>query len=113
MLIDAARGLQALARQIEMFAASSSVFATFAAETADSPAPYAELLLGLRVQKGSRQQLTVSDDRWLELSASPAHLQSLATLLREPADGDHRHLYSKPVSLIIEEGDPWTEALGS
>jgi hypothetical protein len=63
MLIDAARGLHALAQQIESFLATSSASATFAAETAENAAPYDELLLGLRVNKGSGQQLTISDDR--------------------------------------------------
>ncbi len=110
MLIDAARGLQALAQQIETFLASPSASASFAAETSDDTAPYDELLLGLRVNKGSGQQLTISDDRWLELNASPTHILSFAGLLREPIEGDHRHLYSTPVSLIVEEGEPWIEA---
>jgi hypothetical protein len=110
MLIDAASGLHALAQKIETFAASASALANFAAEVGDTAEPYDEMLLGLRVTKGSGQQLTISDDRWLELIASPEKIQSFASLLREPTDGDHRHLYSKPVSLIVEEGEPWIEA---
>jgi hypothetical protein len=110
MLIDAASGLHALASQIEAFAASSSQSAAFAAVVGDSPAPGVGSLLGLRLHKGSGQQLTISDDRWLELNASPVHIQSFATLLRQPHDGDHCHLYSTPVSLIVEEGEPWIEA---
>jgi hypothetical protein len=110
MLMDAASGLLALARQIESFAASSATSAAFAAEVSADTGRHDELLLGLRLKKGSGQQLTISDDRWLELSAAPEDIQSFADLLREPREGDHRHLYSSPVSLIIEEGEPWIEA---
>ena len=110
MLIDAASGLSSLAQQVEAFAASASPLANFAAEICDTAEPYDEMLLGLRLKKGSGQQLTISDDRWLELSASQAEIRAFAALLREPAAGDHRHLYCKPVSLIVEEGTPWLEA---
>ena len=110
LLIAAETGLKSLAQEIETFAASSLPSATFSAETAADAAPYEEMLLGLRVRKGSGQQLTISDDRWLELLSSPVDLRAFATLLREPVAGDHRHLYSKPVSLIVEEGEPWIEA---
>ena len=110
MLMDATSGLLALAQQIESFASSSAVSAAFAAEVSADTGRHDELLLGLRVKKGSGQQLTISDDRWLELSASPEDLRTFAYLLREPRDGDHRHLYSSPVSLIVEEGEPWIEA---
>ena len=110
MLMDAASGLQALAQQLEGFAASSAVCVSYAAEVSADKGRHDELLLGLRVNKGTGQQLTISDDRWLELNASPENIQSFAALLREPRDGDHRHLYSSPIALIVEEGEPWIEA---
>jgi hypothetical protein len=86
MLIGAASTLSALADAIEAFLASSCLAADFVAETNAPAEPADELLPGLRVTKGNGQQLTISDDRWLELRASPAYIRSFATLLREPSD---------------------------
>src|SRR5690349_4795591 len=95
LLIGAESALKSLAQQIDALAESTQAAATFAVETTEDPAPYEESLSGLRVKKGSGQQLTISDDRWLELLASPEDLKFFASLLRETSDGDHRHLYSK------------------
>lgn len=110
VLVDTANGLCALSDFLNAFLAAPSHDSTFVAETAGNPAPYEEFLLGLKVTKGSGLQLTISDDRWLHLTASPQELQAFAALVRQPANSDHRHLYCTPASLIIEEGDPWSEA---
>jgi hypothetical protein len=110
MLMDTASGLRALSDSLNAFLASASPTVVFEADTGGGPAPYDELLLGLRVAKGSGKQLTISDDRWLQLDASPQELRALSTLLRQLTGGAHGHWHSAPVSLIIDEGDPWNEA---
>lgn len=110
MLIGSENALKSLAIQIDAFAASPQLAGVFEVETTDDPTPYEQTLMGLRVTKSGGQQLAISEDRWLELLATTEELQSLASLLRQPVDGNHAHFYSKPVSLIIEEGEPWIQA---
>jgi hypothetical protein len=110
MLLDSAQGLRALHEALGAFLASRSFNVAFEAATSGSPAPYDKFLLGLRVSKGSVAQLQVSAAGWLELSASPEELQGFRERFLVSADGEHRHWYSAPVSLIIEADNSWSEA---
>jgi hypothetical protein len=106
MLLDTSQGLRTLQQAFAAFLASPSSATSFAAATDGSPTPYDEFLLGLRVSKGGANQLQLSADRWLELSGSSQDLQAFHESLA-PADGDHLHWYSDPISLIIEADDSW------
>jgi len=107
MLLDSVQGLRELHKQFECFLTSPDDEASFEAITNSAPAPYDELLSGLRVRKieGSNE-LAFSKDRWLVLSASPKVLSDFSKNLLVQKDGDHNHWYSRPVSLIIE-ADEW------
>jgi hypothetical protein len=107
MLLDSTAGLQAFQREFQRFIESPSTHVSFAAVTSADPAPYSELLGGLRIEKAHTPPcLRISEDRWLHLAASPEELTRLCGAFRDIADGDHRHWYLKPVSLIIE-ADEW------
>ena len=103
MLLDSTQGLRRLHERVLHFVASGDVEASFAAFTAVDPAPYSELLSGLRVRRSSSpSHLRISTDRWLELSGPDAEVQEFAERLLVTKDGDHHHWYGSPVSLIIE-----------
>ncbi len=107
MLLDSVQGLRELQKKFEHFLSSSEEEASFQAITDSDPAPYEELLGGLRVTKNNDSNyLTFSTDRWLELSASPIVLSEFSNNLLVESDGTHNHWYSSPVSLIIE-ADEW------
>jgi hypothetical protein len=107
MLLDSVQGLRAMRDRFESFLASISRVALFPAITSTDPDPYDELLLGLRVIKDEDStNLSISDDRWLVLSAPVDNLEQFCKLLSVERDGAHHHWYSKPVSLIIE-ADNW------
>ena len=106
MLLDSVQGLRELRKQFEHFLSSSEVEVSFQAITASDPAPYEELLGGLRVTKNDGHNcLTFSEDRWLLLSASSTVLSEFSNNLLVEKDGEHNHWYSSPVSLIIEADD--------
>jgi hypothetical protein len=103
MLLDTKAGLHALNQELRVFLSSSLTSAVFPAATIGSPEPYAEFLGGLRVIKTiGEARLTVASDRWLVLEGSIAELEKcVAKFLIEEEDG-HCHLYTAPVSLIVE-----------
>jgi hypothetical protein len=107
MLLDSVNGLRVLHDRFESFLASTSRMALFPAITSSDPDPYDELLSGLRVVKDeASNNLSISDDQWLVLSAPVDSLEQFCKLLSVERDGAHHHWYSKPVSLIIE-ADNW------
>ena len=107
MLLDSVQGLRELHKKFEDFLSSPEDKASFKAVTNSNPAPYEELIGGLRVTKDeSSNNLAFSKDRWLVLSASPMVLSDFSKNLLIQNDGDHNHWYSSPVSLIIE-ADEW------
>ncbi len=103
MLLDTKAGLRALHDRLVAFLRSSASSAEFGAETDHSPEPYEEFLLGLRLLKTQETtRLTIGTDRWLTLEGSPADLgECVRRFLVKENDG-HTHLYTAPVSLIIE-----------
>jgi hypothetical protein len=107
MLVDSPRGLCELDREFSAFLKSSSTQASFPARTTGDPGSYTEFLAGLRVEKTQGPcQLRLADDRWLELTGSTHDLAQLGKALSGLDDGNHRHWYTRPVSLIIE-ADEW------
>jgi hypothetical protein len=106
MLLDSVEGLRTLHEDFAKFILSEAPQESFPAATDGSPAPYPEFLLGLRVRRSSHgSTLCISQDRWLELSASLVDLQRFSACLLVPKDGDHRHWHGSPTSLIIEADD--------
>ena len=77
---------------------------TFAADIGGSPAPYDELLQGLRVCKlgAGPTACHITNDRWLDLRLSDADLDHLCRNLEQLRNGEHTHLYSNPISLVFE-----------
>ncbi|MEO7936834.1 MAG: hypothetical protein ABIR27_11300 [Dokdonella sp.] len=112
MLLDSAHGLRDFQLAFGAFLASTATTISFLATTDGSSNPYDEFLNGLRVSKGEAKRLELSADRWLELSGSSQDLQTFQKLLA-PDDGDHRHWYCTPVSLIIEADDSFDGPDGS
>ena len=103
MLLDREEGLHRLADELRTIIAGKATGA-FAADTGGSPAPYDELLQGLRVHRLSTGPAAchIAEDRWLDLQASDADLDHLCQNLERLRNGHHTHLYSKSVSLIFE-----------
>ena len=103
MLMDTKVGLHALHKELRLFLASSSTSGAFAADTAGNPEPYAEFLHGLRLIKGvGEARLTLAPDRWLVLEGSISELEKCARKFLIEEEDAHAHLYTAPVSLIIE-----------
>ena len=109
MLLDREDALHAFARELATFAAGDRVVVAFAADTSGSPEPYAGFLGGLRVRRagGGHAECHLEADGWLELRATDADLKELAERIARVDDGDHTHLYARPVSLIFEADDDW------
>ena len=106
MLLDSANGLLDFHKRLNEFLASAAVDASFPALTNGNPEPYTEFLGGLRVRRTTQNSnLHISEDRWLELTAPLAELLKFSACF-SMEDGEHRHWYSSPVSLIIE-ADEW------
>jgi hypothetical protein len=104
VLLDNVQGFYRLAQELRMMAAGANLDVAFAAEISRSPAPYAELLAGLRVRRLSvgHTSCSLGLDRWIELRISQGDLEKLCLNLERLRDCDHTHLYSKPLSLIFE-----------
>lgn len=111
MLFETSAGLGVLHASLQAFLTSDSQEVSFPASTAGSPAPYLEFLCGLRVRLSNASLLTLSPDRWLELSGPPEALESFSARLLACPLGSHTHWYCSPLSLIIEEGNVEAEAL--
>lgn len=109
MLLDREEALHALATELREFAAGRRASGAFTAERNGSPEPYTEFLCGIRVQRadGGSPELYLANDRWLELRASGAELEKLCRNVARLKNGDHTHLYSGPISLIVEADDSW------
>ena len=103
MLLDQEEGLHWLADELRAMVAVRDG-RTFAADIGGSPAPYDELLQGLRVRRLSAgpTMCHIAEDRWLDLQVSDADLDQLCRNLEGLHNGDHTHLYSNPISLIFE-----------
>jgi hypothetical protein len=109
MLLDRADGLRSLSAELRRFIQTANPAQSFAAEVAGNPAPYAEFLRGLRIEKvgAGAPQLRITEDRWLELKATVAELEGVCEKLERTQDGSHTHLYAVPASLIFEADDSW------
>ena len=103
LLLDSPERLREFDSDFRHFLESSSPHASFPAIPTGDPAPYSELLRGLRVVKHQGlTQLCLADDHWLELSGSVHDLLLLSKALSGLNEGDHHHWYTSPSSLIIE-----------
>ena len=103
MLLDTKAGLWALHEKLQGFLSSPVASAQFAAEIDRSPDPYDEFLPGLRLRKGEgAARLTLDADRWLTLEGSAAELADCVKRFLIKQENGHTHLYTTPVSLIIE-----------
>jgi hypothetical protein len=107
MLLDSPDGLLTFHAAITEFLASSLSSVSYKANTTGSPAPYSNFLLGLRIKKHETSSLQYSDDGWLELSGTLIHLNELLECFFDVNDGEHKHWYSNPVSLIVEADSTW------
>lgn len=109
MLLDREDALHALATELREFAAGRDTSRAFAAEMNGNPEPYTAFLCGIRVQKteGGCPELSLANDGWLELRANVADLEKLCCNVARLKSGDHTHLYSGPISLIVEADDSW------
>ena len=106
MVLDQEEGLHRLADELRAMIAIRAG-RTFAADIGGSPAPYDEVLQGLRVSKLSAGPTAchIAEDRWVDLQVSDADLDHLCRNLERLRNGDHTHLYSNPISLIFEADD--------
>lgn len=106
MLLDQEEGLRWLADELRAMVAVRDG-RTFAADIGGSPAPYDELLQGLRVRRLSAGPTAchITEDRWLDLQVNDADLDQLCRDLKQLRNGGHTHLYSNPISLILEADD--------
>ena len=103
MLLDTEQGLRDLHSRLLLFVDGGTTEAEFPALTHASPDPYDEFLPGLRLIKTSSEaRLDVANDRWLELSGSSTELRECAKKFVVSEEQGHRHLYTSPLSLIIE-----------
>jgi hypothetical protein len=103
MLLDQEEGLHWLADELRAMVAVRDG-RTFAADIGGSPAPYDELLQGLRIRRLSAgpTRCHIAEDRWLDLRVCDVDLDQLCRNLEGLHNGDHTHLYSDPISLIFE-----------
>jgi hypothetical protein len=103
MLLDREEEMHWLADELRAIVAGKAGRA-FAADTGGSPAPYDELLQGLRVRGLSAGPAAchIAEDRWIDLQLSDADLDQLCRNLERLRNGHHTHLYSNSVSLIFE-----------
>ena len=103
MLLDTKEGLHVIHHELRTFLSSSETSAAFPAATDGSPEPYAQFLCGLRVVKDAGDaRLTLSSDGWLVLQGASAELEECANNFLVQQEHGHTHLYTTPVSLIIE-----------
>jgi hypothetical protein len=71
MLLDSLDGMGALHERLQRFAGSDEPALSLAADQSGTPAPYAELLAGLKIRKSAGPiHLRLTDQRWLFLSGS-------------------------------------------
>jgi hypothetical protein len=114
MLLDTKAGLHALYDKLKAFVASSEATAEFVAATDRSPQPYEEFLRGLRLSKtAGATRLTLGADRWLALEGSPSALEDCIRRFLVKEENGHQHLYTVPISLIIESDSAWEDEIAS
>lgn len=109
MLLDRDEELHRLAQSFRDIAEGKKAGGVFPAETSGSPAPYAAFLNGIRISmlaKGE-SELRLTEDQWLSLQLTPHELATLARRIGELENGNHEHLNSAPMALIIEADDTW------
>ena len=124
MLLDTAAALNALYEKISEFLNSDLEYISFSAIVNLSPAPYQELLNGLRIQKSNGGvKLFISESRWLELSGSVENLTQYVRhfYFRESEQDNHHHpeygidggygdyMANDSIDLIIESDSGWAE----
>lgn len=108
MLLGTVQGMAEFKKEFNAFISSSAEKMSFIADTTGSPEPYDEFLKGLRVEKSKGEtQLTITEDKWLELCGSKSGLSDLELQLVIEKDQDHNHFYCSPVSLIVEVDESW------
>jgi hypothetical protein len=103
MLLDTRAGLHKLGADLLAFLSSKATTAIFSADVDGAAAPYSELLPGLRLEKvHTATTLSLAPDRWLSLSGESDELALCAQRFLVKEENGHVHLYTGPVSLIIE-----------
>ena len=106
MVIDTRSALTELSERVRTVAASANQFSEYPAAVSGRPAPYDEFLRGMRIKIIQGQSnVEISRDRWLNLELSCDDLDKLCDNLIVNEDGAHNHLYTTPISLIIEADD--------
>lgn len=123
MLLDSLTGINALHERLRRFVTSDETALSLTADRAGSPAPYSELLNGLRIEKRDEAvRLCLTQDRWLQLTGSPVNLERYIGFFRfdDDEEGAHHHPehvsvagYIDPgtMSLIIEVDTDWIEEI--
>jgi hypothetical protein len=103
MLLDTRANLRKLGADLLAFLESTVATAAFSADVGGVADPYDELLLGLRLQKiNAAVSLQLTPDRWLLLSGEHDQLAQCSRKFLVKEEDGHVHLYTGPVSLIIE-----------
>jgi len=106
MLIDTRRSLAELSERVRAMSTSAAQIAEYPAALSGRPAPYDEFLRGMRIKiVQGESSVDISRDRWLNLELSSGDLEKLCDNLNVNEDGAHNHLYTTPISLIIEADD--------
>ena len=127
MLLDTAAALNALYEKISEFLNSGQEHISFPAIVNLNPAPYQELLNGLRIYKNNGGvKLFLSESRWLELTGSVGNLKQYVRhfyFQESELDNHHHPEYGikgeygdymaknaiDSIGLIIESNSGWGE----
>src|SRR5262245_28215770 len=107
MLLDSLVGMNALHEQLLRFVVSDQTVLALAADLSGIPAPYSELLAGLRIRKSEGPiHLRLTEDRWLSLTGSKENLSRYASFFEfdESEEGAHHHPEHVNVSGYITQG---------
>lgn len=106
MLVGSPDELLALHREFKKFIASPGLSARFAASVHGDATPYDEFINGLQLSKTrGGPRLALSSDNWLVLEGSQHEIGLCADRLIFDAKLGHVHLYSAPMSLIIQANE--------
>jgi hypothetical protein len=110
MLVDKRVGLRKLQKEFRIFLKSNNAVQEFRALTKERVDSLGEFLKGLRVRKSDGEaKLSYGTDGWLELAGGVRELEQFGEKISVEKDGEHRHWYGTPVSLIIESDDDPSE----
>ena len=114
VLLDTNTRLNMLHHQLHEFLSSSAKDISIQAMTTLSPEPYEEFLKGLRIKKtNGKIMLSLSQDRWLELSGATSNLFKYVEHFKFENEDDHHHpdhanyMSKGSMSLIIEADSTW------